>query len=466
MTRSCIGLQERLTCSPFLLGGVLNEHLKSWKERYPHLVEELQKGLYIDDLMTGGTTTTKVREKKTKAVEIFEDAMFKLHKWYSNVETLESDERNSKENAANDYQSTFAKQQLGPRHAETKLLGLPWNKKEDTLSVDTVNKEPAATMKRSALLQLASVYDPLGLISPTTLLGKVLYRKMCEAHHSWDTELPVEIAKQWKDWCLQLPQRFEVPRSLVPHQQPVKAITLHAFGDASKNGVFAAVYAVVSAAVYAVVQQDQATTQDLVCAKARLAKQHLTIPRLELLAGHMAVNLVTSVEAAIGVEKFTEVHCWLDSAVALYWINCQGEYRQFVANRVKKIREHERVIWHHVTTDQNPADLRSCGGYVTNNELWQYGPSWLSDKTKWPPEIALKPSKETTEESKHTHQVQALVTASPQRDKFDELLESYRLRKVLRIGAWIQRFTCNCQRPSADREYGPLKTNEIEHQMS
>ena len=95
------------------------------------------------------------------------------------------------------------------------------------------------------------MYDPLGLISPTTLLGKVLYRKMCEAHHSWDTQLPVEIAKQWKDWCLQLPQRFEVPRSLVPHQQPVKAITLHAFGDASKNGV--------SAAVYAVVEQDQAT---------------------------------------------------------------------------------------------------------------------------------------------------------------------------------------------------------------
>ena len=134
---------------------------------------------------------------------------------------------------------------------------------------------------------------------------------------------------------------------MVPRQQPIKAVTLHAFGDASKKGV--------STAVYAVVEQDQATTRGLVCAKARLAKQNLTIPRLELVAGHMAVNLVTNVETAIGVEKVTEVHCWLDSTVALYWINGQGEYRQFVANRVKKIREHERVIWHHVTTDQNPA---------------------------------------------------------------------------------------------------------------
>ena len=245
---------------------------------------------------------------------------------------------------------------------------------------------------------------------------------------------------------------------MVPHQQPVKAITLHAFGDASKKGV--------SAAVYTVVEQDQATTRVLVCTKARLAKQTLTIPRLELVAGHMAVNLVTNVEAAIGVEKVTEVHCWLDSTVALYWINGQGEYRQFVANRVKKIREHERVIWHHVTTDLNTADLGSRGGYVTNSELWQHGPSWLSDKTKWPREIALKPSKETTDDLKHTRQVHALVTASQQREEFDELLESYRLRKVLRIGTWIQRFIRNCRSPSAKREYGPLKTNEIEHQTT
>ena len=199
------------------------------------------------------------------------------------------------------------------------------------------------------------------------------------------------------------------------------------------------------------------------CAKARLAKQTLTILRLELVAGHMAVNLVTNVEATIGVEKVTEVHSWLDSTVALYWINGQGEYRQFVANRVKKIREHERVKWHRVTTDQNTADLESRGGYVTNSELWQHGPCWLSDKTKWPPEIALKPSKETTGELKHTRQVHALVTASPQRD---ELLESYRLRKVLRIGAWIQRLIRNCRSLSAEREYAPLKTNEIGHQTT
>ena len=73
----------------------------------------------------------------------------------------------------------------------------------------------------------------------------------------------------------------------------------------------------------------------------------------------MAANLVTNVEEAIGRETVTAVHCWLDSTVALYWINSQGEYRQFVSNRVKKIREHEQLEWHHVPTEQNPADRAS-----------------------------------------------------------------------------------------------------------
>lgn len=50
-----------------------------------------------------------------------------------------------------------------------------------------------------------------------------------------------------------------VPRALAPYHQPISSLTLHAFGDASAKGV--------SAAVYAIVHQDQGVTQQLVCAK-------------------------------------------------------------------------------------------------------------------------------------------------------------------------------------------------------
>ena len=80
--------------------------------------------------------------------------------------------------------------------------------------------------------------------------------------------------------------------------------------------------------------------QGLVAAKARLAKQGLTIPRLELVSGHMTVNLIDNVHDALQGFPLITKYCWLDSSVALHWIRGDGEYKQFVANRVRKIQSH------------------------------------------------------------------------------------------------------------------------------
>ena len=426
------------------------EHLKSWEAKYPNLVDEIRKGLYVDDLMTGGATEDEVKEKKTESIEIFEDATFKLHKWHSNIETLEAP---SPPCSDENFEITFAKQQLGSQ-PETKLFGLGWDKRKDSISVVKPDEVPATT-KRNALSQLAKLYDPLGLVSPMTLLGKNLFREMCESRISWDVQFTETMVRDWEKWHRQMPENYEVPRSLAPYQQPVSAITLHAFGDASKTGV--------AAAVYAVVEQLNGTTQGLVCAKSRLAKRNLTIPRLELVAGHMAIKLATNVERAINQNRVKAVHCWLDSTVALYWINGQGDFRQFVANRVAKIQEHNHVKWHHVSTHENPADLGSRGGKVVGDELWKYGPHWLKDQSQWPPQTTLRASPEAIEELKAVMSSRALVTVNPpaERDTFSDLLEKFPLRKVLRICAWISRFHENCRATQRERQYGPLTTADI-----
>ena len=76
-------------------------------------------------------------------------------------------------------------------------------------------------------------------------------------------------------------------RPIAPFREPIQSIDLHTFGDASKQGVCAAVYAVVA--------QESGSTQGLVTAKSRLSKRNLTIPRLELIMGHMAANLAANV---------------------------------------------------------------------------------------------------------------------------------------------------------------------------
>ena len=115
--------------------------------------------------------------------------------------------------------------------------------------------------------------------------------------------------------------------------------------------------------------------QGLVAAKACLAKQGLTIPRLELVAGHMTVNLLTNVHNALTVCPVKSLNAWLDSTVALHWIRGASEYKQFVGNRVQKIKEKDSVIWRRVPTQENPADLGSGGGPVKENVPRWEGPN-------------------------------------------------------------------------------------------
>ena len=81
--------------------------------------------------------------------------------------------------------------------------------------------------------------------------------------------------------------RHNIPR----YQEEINEIQFHAFGDTSGRGVYAA--------VYVVVKQASGISQPLLAAKSHLARQGLTIPRLELMSGHIALNLITNVHQAL-----------------------------------------------------------------------------------------------------------------------------------------------------------------------
>ena len=75
------------------------------------------------------------------------------------------------------------------------MLGLPWDKSKDTISL-TFPEAPSEVTKREMLLVLASVYDPLGLVSPVSLVGKLLYRDVCDQNLQWDQKVQESITKQ------------------------------------------------------------------------------------------------------------------------------------------------------------------------------------------------------------------------------------------------------------------------------
>ena len=147
-TRAIIGM----TCSQFLLSGVINQHLDSWESQHPELIKEIRDGLYLDDLMTGGETAELIAVKKVSTTEVFKDASFTIHKWHSNAPELEANSGSPREE-----ELTYAKQQLGgAKPSEGKLLGLPWDREQDTTSVILQGNQNETT-KRGVLSHLAKI---------------------------------------------------------------------------------------------------------------------------------------------------------------------------------------------------------------------------------------------------------------------------------------------------------------------
>ena len=89
--------------------------------------------MYVDDLLTGGTTLAAAQEKKSKMNKVLSDATFKLHKWNASEKELEED-CNVREDLKTGSQ-TFAKQQLNIKSSDSNLLRLGWDKESDTLTV-------------------------------------------------------------------------------------------------------------------------------------------------------------------------------------------------------------------------------------------------------------------------------------------------------------------------------------------
>ena len=203
-TRAIWGLNQ----SPFLLEGTIEKHLDDCKEEFSKEVEEIKRSKYVDDVFLGGETIEEVQHLKETSAEIFSRASFKLHKWHSNRKELVKEELDDLES-----EESFAKQQLKSKESGTKLLGLGWNESEDTISISFEKKDSEPT-KRGVLQTLASIYDPLGIVSPVTLMGKIIFQDICDQHLKWDSELPEHLRERWRRFVKNLPDKIEVPHSI------------------------------------------------------------------------------------------------------------------------------------------------------------------------------------------------------------------------------------------------------------
>lgn len=180
------------------------------------------------------------------------------------------------------------------------------------------------------LQKLASICDPLGFISATTVIGKVIYRDTCESNVVWDVEMQEWIKTKRRKCERRLPAKIEVPKSINLKQQKVD---IYIFGDARLIGTRAVAHTIVS--------ECSSTKQLLLTSKSRLSKKGLAIRRLELIAAQMIANLAESIKSTIPNHKIETIYGWSDSLVILHWLQGHSNYRQNPSNHIKRTNSME-----------------------------------------------------------------------------------------------------------------------------
>ena len=398
----------------------------------------LRENTYVDNLMCTGNSIESLITFKRQASKILEKGQFKIHKWESNVKGLESE---GMEN-------------------QSKILGHVWNKQEDTLLVP-INKvdEMGKVSKNSILSQLARIYDPLGIISPTLVEGKRIFREACDEKKGGDAGISESLVKDYLSWMKQL-RELKIPRSLVKEIRSVDAVNLHIFADASEKAC--------CAVTIAVVEQGTSKVKGLLTSKSRISKRNTSIARLELVGGQMAANMAKNICRALKNWPVSSVHVWMDSMVALFWISSPWkQWKTFVANRVRKIAEIEHEIgiqWRYCPSSENLADLGSRGANIERmiQKKWLEGPNWLLNEEEWPHKPEFKSSTKTLEEQRQIKET-FLFERERETDEWDELLERQSYWRTLRTTSWCLRFMRNCiaKKRKERLTKGPLTTEEI-----
>jgi hypothetical protein len=134
---------------------------------------------------------------------------------------------------------------------------------------------------------------------------------------------------------------------------------------------------------------------------------------------------------------------------------------QFVTNRIVKIRQKENLQWKYCPTAENPADIGSRGCTADNiGDLWWKGPDWLANESDWPEgSCETKQKKEVTDEEKVVKQL-SFVAIDGEVNMIQDLLNKFKLWKVIRVVAWIRRFINYCR--SKSRRSNSLVTHETQ----
>ena len=351
-----------LSCSPFILAATLQKHLVEY-ELDEKTIQNFIASLYVDDSVWSEQFLQELFKRKDLYTMLFKKCGMNFRDWTSNNKQA---------------RELFAIAENREPVIEETVLGLKWNVETDLLKINSDHLQERISKrlktKRDLWKIVPSIYDPVGLLAPYVLRGRMIVSEACKHVKSWDGRLPQSFIDKTLAWSKEFPQIENLVWDRFVGIENPKRVQLYGCCDASIKALGACIYLIST-------DQEGKITSNLILAKTRnVASSEHSIPRLELAACVLLCNLFEHVLKVYQVPE-EDIACFTDSSDCISWIY-SGHYswNPFVANQLTKIKKLLRVeVWHHIDTKENPADLASRGATIKelgSSDFWSCGPGF------------------------------------------------------------------------------------------
>ena len=264
-----------------------------------------------------------IETRRLQLTEMGDKAGFQVRKWVSNLTEVLADV--SVEDRATEFD---LEKNLLP---VTKTLDVSWTAREDKFLFHySPPLKDFEFTKRNVLKKTATLFGPLGFLSPFVIKAKLFMQQAWVDTLEWDEVLPSVQREQWKTWFGQLPllEEIKIPRGLEDTSRKESSITLYTFSDSSEKAYAVAVY---SRHKF----ENGRVTTCFVESRTRLAPLKIvSIARLKLMGALIGLRLANQVSSALKISS-SDVTYWKDGLNVAYWIRGQSrEYKPFVACHV------------------------------------------------------------------------------------------------------------------------------------
>ena len=409
-------------------------------------IDTLRRSFYMDDMIRSVDSVEAAKKLIPDMMALLDRGGFKLGKFMSThrevIDTVPEDLRSKSLQELSLEDSTLPQESA---------LGLQWNVEGDFFTY-TINLKDKPATRRGLLGTTASLYDPLGLVAPVTLVLKLMQQELCRLQLDWDDDIGDDKAAavtKWKDATANL-STIKLPRSFQPGPSALSERELHIFCDASESA-----YGVVA---YLKVTSEDGVFVTILLGKSRVSPlKTISIPRLELTAATLAAKMSRFIKDELDVSDLP-MFFWSDSMTALRYIrNVSTRFKSFVAHRVQQIQDLTDVAsWNYVPTDCNPADLASRGFNPDDNaklQFWLNGPQFLKDVTVY----------DRLFEEPHNEDDELEVRVSCLNERIVDLdvymAHFSSLYKLVKSVSWLRKFRQRLQ----GNDMSPLKLQDIEH---